>query len=416
MARGEIIVGLDVGTTTVRAVVGERGSEDTKLQILGVGTVRSEGLRKGIVSDVDDTVSSIARAVDEAERLSGAPIDHAYIGIGGNHITSQRSKGVIAVSRADGEVSEDDVSRVIAASQAVSLPNNREILHVIPLQFIVDGQEGIRDPIGMSGVRLEVETLIIEGSVPYIKNLTKCVYQAGIDVDDVVLSPLASARAVLTKRQKELGVAAIDIGGGTTGLSVFEEGELVHTAVLPLGANHLTNDIAIGLRTTIDVAERVKLEYGSALPSEIKKRDQIDLSVIEEGEEEVVSRHHVAEIIEARLVEIFSLVNEELQKIDRAGLLPAGVVITGGGAKMPGIIDVAKRTLRLPAQIGFPLDLGGIIDKVDEPSYSMVIGLMLWGVDAGQVGTKRSGKLLSRVGSMSASVDTMKKWFKTFLP
>lgn len=415
MARGDFIVGLDVGTTMVRVVVGEMSLEDERLQILGVGSSLSSGLRKGIVVDVEDTIASISRAVDEAERVTGVPIEHAYVGIGGNHITSQRSKGVIAVSRADGEVSEDDVSRVINASQAVSLPNNREILHVLPLQFIVDGQEGIKDPVGMSGVRLEVETLIIEGSVPYIKNLTKCVYQAGVDVDDVILSPLAASRAVLTKRQKELGVAAIDMGGGTTGMAVFEEGDLVHTAVLPIGSNHITNDIAIGLRTTIDVAEKVKLEYGSALPHEIKKRDQIDLSQFEEGEEEVVSRHHIAEIIEARLGELFSMINEELQKIDRAGLLPAGVIITGGGAKMPGIIDVAKHTLKLPAQIGFPLDLGGIIDKVDEPSYATVIGLMLWGADAGATPT-RGGRILSRVSSVGKSVDTFKKWFKTFLP
>lgn len=415
MAHGDVIVGLDVGTTTVRAVVGEVGSEDHKLQILGVGAAPSSGLRKGIVVDVDDAVTSITRAVEEAERVTGVPIERAFVGIGGNHITSQRSKGVIAVSRADGEVSEDDVSRVMNASQAVSLPNNREILHVLPLQFIVDGQEGIKDPVGMSGVRLEVETLIVEGSVPYIKNLTKCVYQAGIDVADVILSPLAASRAVLTKRQKELGVAALDMGGGTTGMAVFEEGDLVHTAVLPIGSNHITNDIAIGLRTTIDVAERVKLEYGSALPHEIRKRDQIDLSQIEEGEEEVVSRHHIAEIVEARLSEVFSMVNEELQKIDRAGLLPAGVVITGGGAKMPGIIDVAKKNLKLPAQIGFPLDLGGIVDKVDEPSYATVIGLMLWGIDsAGQ--TSRGGRLLARVGSVTKSVGVLKKWFKTFLP
>jgi cell division protein FtsA len=373
-------------------------------------------MRKGVVVDVDDVIKSIALAVEEAEKSSGVPVEHAYIGIGGNHITSQKSKGVIAVSRADGEVSADDVSRVINASQALSLPSNREILHVIPLSFVVDGQENIKDPVGMSGVRLEVESLIIEGSVPFIKNLTKCVYQAGVEVDDVILSPLAAARASLTKRQKDLGVISIDIGGGTTGLAVFSEGDLLHTSIIPVGAAHITNDIAIGLRTSIEVAEKVKLEYGSALPSEIKKRDQVDLADIEEGEEDLVSRYQISRIIEARMSEIFSLVNDELNKIDQAGLLPAGAVLTGGGAKMPGAVDVAKRILKLPAQVGFPIGLGGMVDKVDEPSCAVPVGLLMWGMDEDGARTQVKSGMFSQMKFVSGSMGKVKKWLKTFLP
>jgi cell division protein FtsA len=278
-------------------------------------------------------------------------------------------------------VTDEDISRVINAAQAISIPANKEIIHVIPKNYSLDDQKDIKDPLGMNGVRLEVDAMIIEGSSPFIKNLAKCLEQTKIDLDDFILSPLAAAKATLTKRQKELGVVLVDIGGGTTSLVVFEENEILHAAVLPVGGSHITNDIAIGLRTSIDVAEKVKLEFGSALPREIGKKEDINLSEIEPNEEGIVSRQHVAEIIEARLEEIFSLVNKELKSIGREKLLPAGVVLTGGTAKIPGAVDLAKNVMALPAQTGFPMQLGGLIDKVDDPSFVTSVGLVLWGLE-----------------------------------
>ncbi|HPN96396.1 MAG TPA: cell division protein FtsA, partial [Candidatus Moranbacteria bacterium] len=322
------------------------------------------------------------------------------------------------VGRADGEVTEDDIERVIGAAQAISIPPNKEILHIIPRDYSLDDQKNIKDPIGMNGVRLEVDALIIEGSTPYIRNLTKCVEQAGIEPETFVLSPLAAAKATLSKRQKELGVILVDIGGGATSIAVFEEDDLLHTSVLPLGGNHITNDIAIGLRTSIDVAEKVKLEFGNAMPREINKKEDIDLSLIDSQEEGMVSRYHVAEIIEARLEEIFSLVNKELKSIGKDKLLPGGVVLTGGTAKLPGCVDLAKNTLGLPAQTGFPMPLGGLVDRVDEPSFVTSIGLLMWGMEE----TERSpvtskSRLTGHIsGNMGDTVGNIKKWLGKFLP
>ncbi len=260
----------------------------------------------------------------------------------------------------------------------------------------------------MNGIRLEADTLIIYGSEPSIRNLTKCVFQAGIDIDDLVVSPIASSKAVLTDRQKELGVVLVDIGGGTTSLAVFEEKNLLFTSILPIGAAHITNDIAIGLRCPIDVAEKVKLEYGFSLPSEISDKETIDLSKIDKNEEGEVSRHHLAEIIEARLSEIFSLVNKELKKIKKDKLLPSGVVLTGGGSKLPGIVDMTKEYLSLPVQIGFPKELGGVTEKVDDPAYTVALGLVFGGIEI------KSGKTINL--PQGPVFDKVRKWFKSFLP
>lgn len=288
-------------------------ADEERPRVIGVGVSPSFGVRKGIIVDLEETVKSIHESLEQAERMAGINVGRAIISVGGNHITSQHSKGVIAVGRADGEVTEDDISRVINAAQAISIPPNKEIIHIIPKEFSLDDQKNIKDPVGMNGVRLEIDAMIIEGSTPHLKNLTKCVEQSGIKIDNYVLSPLAAARAALSKRQKELGVVLVDIGGGSASLAIFEENDLLHTAVIPLGGNHITNDIAIGLRTSIDVAEKVKLEYGNANPKEISKKEDIDLSQIDSNEEGNVSRYHVAEIIEARLEEIFNMVNKELK-------------------------------------------------------------------------------------------------------
>ena len=416
MASRDIIVGIDVGSTSVRTVIAQIFPEDEKPRIIGVGIAPSSGVRKGVIVDLEDATKSINDSVEQAERTAGVSVDRATISIGGSHIVSQSSKGVIAVGRADGEVTEDDIERVINAAQAISIPANKEIIHIIPKNYSLDDNKDIRDPLGMNGVRLEVDAMIVEGSTPFIKNLTKCVEQSGIEVSEFVLAPLAASKATLTKRQKELGVVLVDIGGGTTSVAVFEENDLLHTNILPIGGSHITNDIAIGLRTSIDVAEKVKLEYGNALPAEISKKEEINLAEIDANEEGIVSRYHVAEIIEARLEEIFMLVNKELKSIGREKLLPAGVVLTGGTSKLPGAVDLAKNILSLPAQTGFPMQMGGLIDKVDDPTYVTVSGLVIWGSE--NDGASRTGGLIkgSLAGGMTNSVDNMKKWLGKFLP
>jgi len=415
MAKESIIVGLDVGSCFIRTVVAKMRADQTKPQIIGMGQVLSFGLRRGIVVDIEEAVKNISQSVQEAERSSGLSIERAYVSLSGNHITSRASKGVVAVSRADGEISREDVERAINAASAIPLSPNREILHIIPRSFSVDDQKGIKDPAGMNGVRLEVDALIIEGATPFIKNLTKCISEVGLEIEGLVLASLAASRAALTKRQKELGVLALDLGGGTASLIVFEEGDIIHSCVLPIGSSHITSDIAIGLRSNIDLAEKVKLEYGSALVSEISKKDNINLSKLSGEEKGVIPRVQVAEIIEARLSEVFDLVNKELREIDRQGLLPAGVVLLGGGAKIPSLVDLAKEGLKLPAQVGFPLELEGIVEEVDDPAFATAIGLVLWSIDE-RVKSGRLGVIPFGRFSISSTVNKIKSWLRGFLP
>ncbi|MFA5871520.1 MAG: cell division protein FtsA [Parcubacteria group bacterium] len=420
MVKGDTSIGLDIGSSNVRAVILQKFDEEEKPRVMGVGIAPSSGVRRGVVSDVEETIKSIQSAVSNAERTSGVPISRAVVSIGGNHVSYLESQGVVATGKADGEIMRDDISRALSAAETISLPTNTEILHVIPKSFTVDDQKNIKDPIGMNGIRLEVNALLILGSTPNIKNLAKCVYQSNIEVEDMVFSALAAAKATLSKRQMELGSILVDMGGGTTNFIVYEEGELVQTGVIPIGGSHITNDVAIGLRTSIDVAEKVKINYGSALPDEINKKDQINLAEIEQNEEGEVSRHHVAEIIEARLEEIFTMLDKELRKTGRSGMLPAGAVIVGGGAKLPGVVDLAKKILRLPAQTGFPLELGGIVDKVDEPGFVTPVGLALWGLEdkysrsSERLGLKMPG--MDNFPGVGQTVDKMKGWLKKFLP
>ena len=420
MSKNDIICSIDVGSSKIKTIIARIISSEENPRILGVGVAESFGVRKGMIVDLEETLNSINESVEKAERIAGFLVKRAVVSIGGNHISSQLSKGTIAVGRADGEVSSDDIERVISAAQTVSIPANKEILHIIPRNFSLDEQKDIKDPLGMSGVRLEVDALIIEGSTPYIKNLSKCFEQAKIEVESFVLSPLAAAKSILTKRQKELGVVLVDIGGGTTSLTVFEEDDLLLSVILPIGGSHITNDIAIGLRTSIDVAEKVKLEFGNALPKEIGKKEDINLSEIDSSEEGIVSRYHVAEIIEARLEEIFNLVNKELRKIEKDRLLPAGAVLVGGTAKIPGAVDLAKSALGLPAQTGFPISLGGLVDKVDDPSFATAVGLLMWEAESFQQEywkNKITGKILGNIsGNVSGMAGNMKKWIGKFLP
>ena len=368
------------------------------------------------MTSVEDAVSSISGALERVERMVGRPIEHAWIGISGSHIIAQESRGVVAVSKTDGEIRAEDVERVIEAARAVATPPNYEILHVIPKSFTVDSQTGIKDPIGMTGIRLEVETQIVQGLTSQIKNLTKCIYRTGIDIDDLVLAILASAESVLSPRQKELGAVVINIGGATTSLAVFEDNDVLHTAVLPMGSGYITNDIALGLRISIDTAEKIKVREGSALPSEFKKQDDIPYAEIDGTEDGTFSKKAVAEIIEARVEEIMEAVDRELKKIGKSGMLPAGAVITGGGASLDGLVEIAKRVLRLPASLGYPQELISNIDKVSEASFATAVGLVLWGAQL-EVRRPRLGRFnLPQLGANTKTVEQLRGWFKSLLP
>lgn len=415
MPKEQIFVGLDIGSTTIRCVVGKQESELGSPSIIGVGEAVASGIRRGVIVDIDEAVSAITEAMEKAERMTGLSLSHAVVSVGGAQISCIESHGVVAVARADGEITENDVVRVVDASQAISIPPNREILHVIPKTFTVDGQTGIKDPVNMTGIRLEVDSQIIQGSVPFIKNLTKCILQSGLEIDDLVLAPLAAATAVLSKKQKELGVVVIDLGGGTTGLVVFEEGDLLTTTILPVGSMHITNDLAIGLRSSVETAEKVKLQYAVASAREVKKDTDIDLSKIDKQEEGRVSLKHVAEIVEARLEEIFDLVNKQLRLVGRDGQLPAGAVLTGGGAKLPGVVDLAKKQLRLPVTVGLTSSVTTVIDRLEDPAFATAVGLVLWGAEF-LLGSSRTVNKFARKVLESDTIAKLRKWFKSFLP
>ncbi|MFZ4631981.1 MAG: cell division protein FtsA [Patescibacteria group bacterium] len=400
--KDNIIAGLDIGSTSIRLVIGQRitGVTGDELQIIGAVSVPTAGVSRGIVNSIEETTSSISACLEKAERLVGVPISRVWVGINDPHIKCERSKGVVAVGRSDGEINENDVNRAIEAARALAVPVNYEILHVIPIKFAVDNQGDIKDPIGMNGIRLEVETLIVQGLSTQIKNLTKAIYRTGLEIEDLVLGPLAASEAVLSTKQKELGVAIVNLGSSTTSLAVYEERNLIHTAILPIGAEHITADIAIGLRCPINLAERIKREYGNAIPDNIDSKEEIDVSELVKEEEinddiSLISRKYVADIINARVEEIFEKVDNEFKRIDRSGMLPAGVIFVGGGASLDGLVESAKKRLRLPAAVGQAKNINVVIDKVRSPEFLTALGLVVWGSHGeGEVsGTKFSKSL-----------------------
>ena len=405
--QGNLIGGLDIGSNSVRMVVGQlldKENGNLELQILGAAEVPSEGVQKGVVSSIEDVVSSISACLERVERMVGVPIDSVWVGISGVHILSQGSKGVVAVSKANSEITEEDVSRALEAARSIATPLNYEVLHVLPRHYTVDGQTGIKDPVSMTGVRLEVETQIILGSSSQIKNLTKAVYRAGLDIEDLVLFILATAEIVVTKRQKELGVMVVNVGGTTTGMAVFEEGELIHTAIIPLGSQNITNDIAMGLQVPPeDIAERIKIEYGDCNPDPTSKKDDIDLFDVGAPDHQIIKKKFLSEIVSARVEEILQKVDDELRKIQRSGLLPAGVVFTGAGAKLPGLVGLAKKVLRLPANLGYPLNVVSVTDKVNDLGFATAVGLVKWGSEmqgatkSRKVGGKTIGNFFGRL-------------------
>ncbi len=381
MEREAVLVGIDVGTTKVCALIGEV-SRDGRLTIMGHGTVPASGLKKGVVVNIDQTVRSIGDAVERAERLSGWKIDRAFVGVGGQHVESLNSTGQVAVTAHHREVTREDVNRAIEVARAVSIPSNRDVLHVERRGFIVDGQEGVKDPLGMSALRLEVETHIVTASATAVQNLSKCVAQAGVKIDELVANSLASAEAVLTDTEKELGVAVADIGAGTIDLALFADGSPFHTAVLPIGGNNVTNDVAIGLKTSLPVAEELKVRHGTCDLRGIEEDDEISVAVLGEDAGRTVSRLEVCQIIEARMRETFELLRSEMNAAP--GMLPAGIILTGGAAQLAGVAELGRDVLGIPVRVAGPSGIGGLVDTLLTPTYSTAVGLLLWG--AGNLG------------------------------
>ncbi|MCC6652146.1 MAG: cell division protein FtsA [Candidatus Eisenbacteria bacterium] len=378
-------VGLDIGTTKISCIIADQTAAG-EMRVVGVGNAPSEGLRRGVVVDLDKTVASITRSVEEAERMAGIEVKGVWAGIAGDHIRSINSRGVIAVSRRDNEIAAADVDRVVEAAKAIAIPMDREIIHVIPQEFIVDDQEGIKDPVGMSGVRLEAEIHIITGAVTSAKNICRAIQRSGLKVYDLVLEPLASATAVLDQDERDLGVVLLDIGGGTTDVAVFHEGSIRHTAIIPFGGANVTSDIAIGLRTPMDKAETLKIQHGSALASRVGADETLQVACVGGRADREISRHVLASMIEPRMEEIFMLANKEVRKNHFAELLGGGVVLTGGTSLLPGIADLAEQVFEMPVRLGIPRGLGGLSANVADPRFSTGVGLVLHaaGQDSGR--------------------------------
>ncbi len=372
---GEIVVGLDIGTTKICAIVGEITAEG--IDIIGIGSTSSKGLRKGVVVNVEATVASIQKAIDEAEAMAGVEVSHVYTGIAGGHIRSFSSRGVVALK--DREVREADIARVIEQAKTLNIPVDREVIHVLPQEFIVDDQPGIREPLGMTGARLEAKVHIVTGAVASAQNIVRCANRAGLNVADIVLQPLASSEAVLTEDEKELGVCLVDIGGGTTDIAIFENGAIAHSAVIALGGNNLTNDLAVGLRTPMEHAETIKRKHGAALSSLIGFEETVEVPSVGGREPRTMKRALLCEILEPRVEEIFQLVNHEIERNGFAELLTSGVVITGGSTLLPGMTELAEEIMGVPVRRGAPRGIGGLVDVVKSPVYATGVGLVIYG-------------------------------------
>ncbi len=373
------IVGIDVGTTKICTLVGE--ATDNELRIVGVGIAPARGIKKGVVVNVVDAASSIKTSIEKAERSGGYEIARAFVSVSGAHVNAINSRGVVGVSRGDRGISAEDVSRALEAARAIAIPQDREVLHVIPRGYTIDGQDGVKDPIGMSGFRLEVEAHIVTGQTSSIHNLLKCVENCNVGVDGLVLNPIASGTAVLTDNEKDMGVVLADIGGGTTDIAIFIEGSVWHTTVLSVGGNHITNDVAVGLRVPAEAAEQLKIEHGHARFETIDPTEVVQVKAFGDGGVTRVQRRDLAEIIEARTEEIFQLILQEIKRSGYDGLLPAGVVVTGGTAQLRGLRELGRQVLSLPVRIGQPHSISGLIDTVDSPAYATPVGLLLWGRD-----------------------------------
>jgi cell division protein FtsA len=400
-----LIVGLDIGTSKIVCIVAEVQPEGT-LEIIGMGSSPSKGLRRGVVVNIESTVNSIQRALEEAELMADCKIREVYTGIAGNHIRSFNSHGMVAIK--DKEISQIDVERVIDTARAVNIPMDQQILHTIPQEFVVDGQEDVKDPLGMSAVRLEVRVHMVTGAVSAAQNIVKCVRRCGMEVSDLVLQPLASAMAVLTEDEKELGVCLVDIGGGTTDIAVFTDGAIRHTAVIPVAGDQVNNDIAVALRTPPKEAEDLKIRHGCALRQLADARDMIEVPGVGDRPPKTLSRQTLAEFIEPRMEELYSLVQAELRRSGFEELLSSGIVITGGTAAMQGMVELGEEVFHMPVRLGYPRYEGGLSEVMHNPRYATGVGLLLAGLDVrGRDGPARLG-----AGSFKDLLDRMKSWFK----
>lgn len=400
-----LIVGLDIGTSKVVAIVGESTAEGM-VEIIGIGSHPSRGLKKGVVVNIESTVQSIQRAVEEAELMAGCQIHSVYAGIAGSHIRSLNSHGIVAIR--DKEVTQGDVERVIDAAKAVAIPADQKILHIIPQEFLIDNQEGIREPIGMSGVRLEAKVHMVTGAVSAAQNIVKCVRRCGLEVDDIILEQLASSYSVLTEDEKELGVCMVDIGGGTTDMAIFSEGAIRHTAVIPIAGDQVTNDIAVALRTPTQYAEEIKIKYACALTQLANPEETIEVPSVGDRPSRRLARQTLAEVVEPRYEELFTLVREELRRSGFEDLCAAGIVLTGGCSKMEGAVDLAEEIFHMPVRLGMPQFVAGLADVVKNPIYATGVGLLLFGHRNGGDGHYDSGLDQGLGGIWSR----MKSWFQ----
>jgi len=404
--QGDVIVGLDIGTTKTCAIVGE--VTDTGIDIIGIGSHPSDGLRKGVVVNIDSTVEAVKKAVEEAERMSGCEIGSVFVGIAGGHIKAQNSLGIVAVKGR--EVGMDDVERAIEAAKAIAIPLDRQILHTLPQTYVVDEQDGIKDPVGMSGVRLEAKVHVVTGMMTSVQNIEKSVTRVGLDINDIVLEHLAASQAVLSDDERDLGVALLDIGGGTTNISVFWEGSIRHTAVIPVGGNYLTSDIATGLRTPLNEAEKIKIGFGCAYAPLISKEETIEVPSVGGREPRSVSRQILGRIIEARTEEILSMAYKEIVRSGYEDILAAGIVLAGGTSLLDGITELAEQIFNMPVRRGYPKGIGGLTDVVNSPMYATGVGLVLYG-------SKNLSKIVVRKGDRGTAGDAFarfKKWLLEF--
>ncbi|MBE3092744.1 MAG: cell division protein FtsA [Chloroflexi bacterium] len=411
MGMDEIIVGLDIGSGKVCTVVGELG-EDDQIEIIGIGTSPSLGIKKGIIIDLEQAIQSAKESIESAERMAGTRINSAFVSIGGNHITSINSKGVIAISGESPEITESDIEKVIEAAKAGIVSSEKEVIHTLSREFIVDGQSGISDPLGMSGARLECKVHIVTGSITAVQNLIKCVEGAGLDIEEIIFGTLASSNAVLNNAEKDLGVLLIDIGAGTTEIAIFIEGGLAYSAVLPVGGIQITNDLAVGLRTSIEEAEKIKINYGSAVKNNVSPEKLVEIPSINGKDNYNVSQKYLVEIIEPRVSEIFSLVGTEVRKSGCYNMIHGGIVITGGSSLLPGISEVAEQVLNLPSRLGRPHYEGELADMINDPSYSEAIGLLSFATEKYSIGRSfRSTKRKTKVKNIFTKIIS---WLKDF--
>ncbi|MBE9562399.1 MAG: cell division protein FtsA [Proteobacteria bacterium] len=408
--KNNLIVGLDIGTSKIVAVVGERSDEDDSIvEIIGIGQHPSRGLKKGVVVNIDSTTHSIQRAIEEAELMSGCDINSVYTGIAGNHIRSMNSHGIVAIR--DKEVNQEDIERVIDAARAVAIPADQKIIHILPQEFIIDNQEGIREPIGMSGVRLEAKVHMVTGAGSAAQNIVKCIGQCNLAVDEVILEQLAASSSVLTEDEKDLGVCLVDIGGGTTDIAIFTEGAIRHTAVIPIAGDQVTNDIAVAMRTPTQYAEDIKIKYACALAKLTNPEEMIEVPSVGARPPRLLARQTLADVVEPRYEELLTLVQAVLRRSGYEDLIAAGVVLVGGSAKMDGVVELAENVFHAPVRIGYPKHVAGLIDIINDPIYATGVGLLLFS-NQYQNGSDHSSEITNPSGNVKNALGRMTRWFK----